>query len=283
MKILIIGDFHGKFPEKLYRIAKSKEIDLIISTGDFANVDKIRKLIFKNWTEKHWAEVIGLKKTKQLEKESFDSGLKILKKLNSLGKKVYIIFGNSDFYKDFPTEVPKSLILGDYNNKIKRLKNLILADKKKKKISGFELVGHGGYVDVTEFIKKPIDKEKKKQQKRLKRYRKDEQKLKNLFLKKKPKKGFIFLIHYTPYGIFDKVKLKSSPMYGKHVGWQPYNNIIKRYKPAFVICGHMHENHGKKSMGKSIIINPGPAYEGKAGIIEIDENKKRIKSIKFVK
>ena len=71
----------------------------------------------------------------------------------------------------------------------------------------------------------------------------------------------------------DKVKLKSSPMYGKYVGWEPYNNIIKKYKPLFVICGHMHEYRGAKKLGKSTIINPGPAFESKAAILDTENNK----------
>ena len=33
MKILAIGDFHGKFPAKLQKLAKS--VDLVISIGDY--------------------------------------------------------------------------------------------------------------------------------------------------------------------------------------------------------------------------------------------------------
>ncbi len=276
MKILAIGDFHGKFPKKFEKIAK--DCDIILSTGDFANIDKIREIIFKHWTAKRWWEIIGLKKAKEIEKESFDSGLKVLKKLNSLGKKVYIIWGNSDFYKTMESSEPKSLNPGYYNNEIKKLKNLILIERKKGKINGTEIIGHGGYLDVTDFIKNPIDKDKKKQKKRLKRYKKSEEELKQLFLKEKPK-DFIFLIHYTPYKIFDKVKFKKSPMYGKNVGWEPYNQVIKKYKPKLVICGHMHEYQGIKKLGKTSILATGSAAEGKAAIIDID---KKIK-VRFIK
>lgn len=268
MKILAIGDFHGKFPKKFEKIAE--DCDIIFSTGDFANIDKIREIIFKHWTAKRWWEIIGLKKAKKIEKESFDSGLKVLKKLNSLGKKVYIIWGNSDFYKPMASSEPKSLNPGYYSNEIKKLKNLILIERKKGKINGTEIIGHGGYLDVTDFIKNPIDKDKKKQKKRLKRYKKSEEELKQLFLKEKPK-DFIFLIHYTPYKIFDKVKFKKSPMYGRNVGWEPYNQVIKKYKPKLVICGHMHEYQGIKKLGKTTILATGSAADGKAVIIDIDK------------
>lgn len=286
MKILAIGDFHGKFPEKLWKEAKRKGIDFVISPGDFANSDKIRKAVFKYWTAANWYEAIGLKKAKQLRKESFDSGLKILKKLNSLGKKVYLVWGNCDFYKDVresTSGIPKSIVPGEYENKIKKFKNIILIDNKKRRVKGIEVIGHGKYLDVTEFIKNPIDKDKKKQQERLRRYRKDEKRLKKLFLNKNPRENFIFLTHYTPYKIFDKVDFKKSPMHGKHLGWLPYNNIIKHYKPMLVICGHMHEYQGKQRLGKSLIINPGAAQDGKAAIIEIDDINKKVKSMRFLR
>ncbi|PIN78075.1 hypothetical protein COV15_00230 [Candidatus Woesearchaeota archaeon CG10_big_fil_rev_8_21_14_0_10_34_12] len=281
MKILAISDFHGKFPSKLLRKIKKEKPDLILSGGDYANADKIRKIIFKNWTNKKWYEAVGLTKAKKIEKESFESGLKILKKLNSLGKKVYITWGNTDFYKSPMFKVEKKINPGFYENKIKNLKNITLTDNKKRKVMGIRVVGHGGYLDVTEFIKNSIDKDKEEQQERLGRYKKSEGRLKKLFLREKPSKNFIFLTHYTPYGIFDKVKLKSSPMYDKHVGFEPYSNIIKHYQPMLVICGHMHEYQGKQRLGKSLVINPGAAQNGKAAIIEIE--KERIKSVRFLK
>ena len=276
MKILALGDFHGKFPEKLKK--EAKKADLILSTGDFADADKIRRIIFKNWTNKSWIDVVGKKKAKKLEKESFDSGLKILKELNSIGKKSCIIWGNTDFYKG---EGKNEIFPKYFDDKIKRMKNIILIDRKERKIKNIEAIGHGGYLDVTEFIRHPINKDKEKQKISLKRYKNYERKLFKLLSDKKPGKGFVFLIHYTPYGFFDKVKHKGSPMNGKHVGFEPYNRIIRKYQPLICICGHMHEYQGMKKLGRTIVINPGPAYEGKAALIELEGQK--IKSIKFLK
>jgi Icc-related predicted phosphoesterase len=283
MKFLALGDFHGKFPAKLRNIAKSKEIDSIIFLGDSANADKIRKMIFKNWTDKPWYEIVGMKKARQLEKESFNSGLKILKILNSFNKPVYLIWGNTDFYKDYTTSEPPVIMPGFYDKEIRKMKNIILTDRKDRKLNNLEIIGYGGYLDVTEFINHPIDKDKEKQKRRLKRYMNDTRKLRELFLKYKPGKNFIFLTHYTPYGIFDKVNFKQSPMHGKHVGWLPYNDVIKKYHPLLVLCGHMHEYQGAKKLGKTTIINPGPASNGKAAVIEINDETKGIEKIRFVK
>ena len=324
MKILAVGDLHGKIPVKLKK--EAGKVDLILCTGDFANANRIRKIIFKTWGDKKWFEMVGLKKAREYEKESFDSGLDILKQINKLAKKMFFIWGNTDFYKEHTTSEPPVIMPGYYNEKIKELKNLVLIDKKKRRINNFDVIGYGGYVDATEFIKNPIDKDKKKQEKRLKRYEKDKDDLKKLFSKKKPK-NFIFIIHCPPpYGYFDNVKLRSSPMYGKNVGWEPYNDIIKKtlssphlkrcglfgfsgcseksesciatfcnlkvavyfsdikkYKPLLVVCGHIHENQGKKRLGRSWIINTGAACDGKAAIIETDDKKKKIKNIRFLR
>ncbi|MBI2629557.1 metallophosphoesterase family protein [Candidatus Pacearchaeota archaeon] len=274
MKVLIAGDFHGKFPKKIEE--EAKKADLIISSGDFANSDKIRKIIFKNWVGKSWYEAVGEKKARILEKESFDSGLKVLRKINSLGKKFYFVWGNSDFYK----EGKKELIPNYYEDKIRKMKNLILIDKKKKRMGEIQIIGHGGYVDVTDFIRHPVDDDREKQKEREERYNKNKKELGKLFKKGKVK-DFIFLTHYTPYKIFDRIKMRGSPMYHRHAGFEPYNEVIKKYKPFLVVCGHMHEYQGVKKIGGSTIINPGAVSEGKAAVVEIE--KKSIKSVRFIR
>jgi Icc-related predicted phosphoesterase len=281
MRILAIGDFHGRFPSKLFNLAKSRDIDLILVTGDFAGISKIRRLIFKNWAGKKWYETIGLKAAAKLEKEGFDSGLKILIKLNKIRRRIPIIWGNSDFYEDDLVE-PEEILPGNYADFLKMMKNLYLVDRKMKKFAGLEVVGHGGYVDVTDFITHPVDKDKNKQKKRLSRYKKQGRELFNIFKKYKPK-DFIFLIHYTPLNCLDKVRFKGSPMNGKHVGFEPYNKVIKKYKPFLAICGHMHENQGKCKIGETLVVNAGSAREGKAAIIEIDEKKRKVLNVKFLR
>lgn len=269
MKILVVGDFHGKFPENIKNIARSKDIELIISLGDYANADKIRKIIFKNWINKPWYEVVGKKRAKVMSKESFDSGLKILNQLNNLGKPVYLIWGNADFYKERGTTKKSSLIPGFYEDKIKELNNLNLIEKKMISLKEFNMAGFGGYVDSTEYIKNSIDKNKKEQKIRFRRYKHDELNLKNLFKGLKLKNNLIFAIHSPPLKVFDKVTFyKNSPMYGKHLGWKPYNDVIKKYSPKLVLCGHMHEHQGKQKVGKSLIVSVGHGEKGKAAIVD---------------
>jgi Icc-related predicted phosphoesterase len=93
---------------------------------------------------------------------------------------------------------------------------------------------------------------------------------------------FFFLIHDPPYGFFDKVLNKDSPLNNKHVGDKYFLQYIKKYKPSLVISGHMHEYQGLKKLGKSTIIATGSAKEGKAVIIDINPHTGKINNIDFI-
>jgi len=282
MKILAIGDFHGKFPEKLKK--EARKADIILCNGDIAGMPEIRKLLFSYWKKgKIWHEEIGLKKAKKLIQKDYRQGIKILRELNRLNKKVILVFGNSDYYKSWMFKDDK-LSPGHYENIIKKLKNIKLIHKKTARADGLTIIGHGGYLDITEYLKpKTLENiRKRKHDKLVERYLKEEKEVLDLFRKNKSKlKNFIFLAHYTPYKVLDFIKNKNSPLKGTHAGFEPYNAVIKKYEPIICICGHMHESQGTKKLGKTIVINPGPAYEGKAALIELEGQK--IKSIKFIK
>jgi Icc-related predicted phosphoesterase len=70
-------------------------------------------------------------------------------------------------------------------------------------------------------------------------------------------------------------------MYNRHAGFEPYNKVIKKYRPLLAICGHMHEYQGIKKLGRTTVIATGAAFQGKAALIDIEGQK--IKSIKFLK
>jgi len=46
MKILALGDFHGQFPKKFYKIIKKEHPDIIVSNGDYMTFS-LRKIFFK--------------------------------------------------------------------------------------------------------------------------------------------------------------------------------------------------------------------------------------------
>lgn len=57
---------------------------------------------------------------------------------------------------------------------------------------------------------------------------------------------------------------------GLHVGSKAVRVFIETFQPDLVVCGHIHEARGKDTIGKTIIINPGPFPQHYA-LITIDE------------
>ncbi|MEA3248724.1 MAG: metallophosphoesterase, partial [Nanoarchaeota archaeon] len=103
MKILIIGDLHGRKPR-----IRSKDFDCIIQVGDVCSDKEIATYYKKLFRElKKNPEIslnieemiirdVGKKEFKQMKKRSLKRGRKILEFLNSFGKPVFIVPGNWD-------------------------------------------------------------------------------------------------------------------------------------------------------------------------------------------
>jgi len=290
MKILAIGDFHGKFPVKLRK--EVKKADLVLCTGDFGGIKEwYRYLVYlfkefdkgNSWSSvKSGKEFFGKEKYKKLIKKDEKVTKEVLKVLNNLNKKIIFTFGNTDdFFYKYPFDkwkVKKSNL-----NFVKRLKNLKNITYSKTKIKDVNIIGLGGYVDIDEYLKEKIKtKEEREKLKRIKKRR--EKTKKRLFGNIKKTKGKrIFLFHYTPTGFIDIIKDKKNPRYGTSAGVSFFFQAIKRYKPSLVLCGHMHEYQGKKKLGNTLIVATGSANEGKAVVIDYDEEKGKVGKIRFIK
>ena len=89
MRILAIGDLHGKFSEKLRKRLKKEEFDFILSVGDFSGVDefypfliKLFKAIKKGEPTLSFEEYFGKKKLKELIRKDDLGGRKVMKELS---------------------------------------------------------------------------------------------------------------------------------------------------------------------------------------------------------
>lgn len=47
---------------------------------------------------------------------------------------------------------------------------------------------------------------------------------------------------------------------GQHVGSRAIRRFIEEQQPDVVLCGHIHESAGEDLIGRSRIVNPGPAF-----------------------
>jgi len=289
MKILAIGDFHGKFPKKLMSRIKKEKFDLIVSPGDYCGDEEFAKIFFKYvyGTAKELWEVVGKKKVNQLEKRNFEAGKKIFNQLIKLNKKVIGVTGNWDttIWNEVGFPRRKEKYSKKFRQEINKSKDIKIIDFRNYNYEGYNFVGYPrstypGKLDKY-ITKKFKDEYGKKALKIFKRIKEDNNKFYKK-LKNKFKENNILISHNCPNRTkLDKIK--RGPQKSKHYGSWLVKKVIKDLKPILVICGHIHENQGKQKLEKTWIVNPGAACEGKAAIIELDDKKKKIKSVKFLR
>ncbi|HWP82470.1 MAG TPA: metallophosphoesterase [Bacteroidota bacterium] len=79
----------------------------------------------------------------------------------------------------------------------------------------------------------------------------------------------IFVPHAPPHGTtVDKIFI------GKHVGSVALREFVEKYQPDVLVCGHIHEARGKDLIGKTLIVNCGPAGKGYYAVIEVGKEVK---------
>lgn len=298
MKILVVGDFHGEFPKWIPKLVKEKNINLVISLGDYPPFH-YRKLWFKHCYHKDvklW-EVIGKKKYKELVMKDLKMAENSLRGLNNLSVPVYTVLGNIDWsspddISDFESSDNKSKKnnMPSYDRKdklskrMKKYKNIKRFDYKSLRFGDYVFIGMRGH-SIPGKVKS-------------KAYRKHRKILDNFFKKfrKENKEGkVIFVSHNIANNTkLDKISIKaikfalksSGKDYNKkieeskrHYGSKLARRVINSHQPILSLGGHIHEAWGKDKVGKTTLINPGAAHDGRGVIVEIDSGK--IKNIKF--
>ncbi len=78
---------------------------------------------------------------------------------------------------------------------------------------------------------------------------------------------FVLLSHAPPYN----TKLDKT-FSGFHAGSLSIRNFIEERKPSIVFCGHIHEAKGKDRIGRTILVNPGPARHGYYALASFNEH-----------
>lgn len=59
--------------------------------------------------------------------------------------------------------------------------------------------------------------------------------------------------------------------HGTHAGSRAVREFILQHHPQLVLCGHIHEARGQAYLGKSLVINPGPARAHHYLVVRIEE------------
>src|SRR3989344_1427663 len=288
MKLLVVGDFQGIFPEKMKKEIKKEEFDVVVAVGDYAGLSDFRKYVIYRFNQmkkklpvKSAEDFFGKKNLKRLIKKDDDSAKNVLKELDKLGKPVFLVFGNGDdrWYK-YPFDGNTKMSLPKtHTHFLKGLKNTEIITYNKKRFRDFTFVGAGGYMDIDAYFNKNHfscrEENIEMMKKRVKRRERTRKRLFDILRKTSGKR--ILVLHYPPRGVFDIIRdKKDNPMNGQSAGIGFFSEAIKKYKPLAVFCGHMHEYRGMKKLFGVPVINSGDAEEGKYAVVEIDEQTKRV-------
>ncbi len=239
MKILVIGDPHGKLPKKI-----PNNVDLILVTGDIGKADLARRRAFENIERKKK----GLPEleddanfSKKVWKEIYDSTLQILKRLSKIAP-VYTILGNVGGSMIKESERKKEekkwkIKLPSFHLVLNRIKNFHLVRNKIRKVKGLRV----GFLEYFNDIcwSKEFNEKDKKEIKKAKRETTKAKKILEWFAKQKIN---VLLCHQPPYGVLDRMMNKKGPKHwqGKHAGSKVILDFIKKYQPKIVLCGHIH-------------------------------------------
>ncbi len=75
----------------------------------------------------------------------------------------------------------------------------------------------------------------------------------------------VLVTHVPPYKLQDKVYI------GHHIGSKELKELVEKYHPRLVLCGHVHEDPGMTTFQNSVIVNCSMGKRTEGALIEIDD------------
>ncbi|MBI2045734.1 metallophosphoesterase [Candidatus Pacearchaeota archaeon] len=285
MKILAIGDFHGKFPRKYLDLIKREKIDLVVSNGDYPTFS-LKKEFFEYVYGKEYLDLwnfIGKKNYKKKMSTDFENGKRVIKTLNKLTIPVLTVLGNHDYpnaYDVMDIKRPKGKRFwkwdwkrGFYIKKVlERCKNIKIIDYAYFRFRGFIFIGMSGGSFPGHVKSKAYKKHRKILERLFKRFNEENKQRK-----------VIFVSHNSPYKTkLDLITSREAHKIakGKHYGSKLIRRIINKYQPVLSLSGHIEEGMGKQKIGKTLAVNVGSVHHGNGTIIEIIGSNIKVRFIK---
>lgn len=264
MRILVVGDCHGRKPDV---DQEAVEADLILATGDICgDPADVRDAMFSSEENEDWWHILGEKQAEDRINQSLEEGREVLEYLDSFGKPVYLVPGNWDWtgeeYQEFLSENRFQEIVDKFSN----VRNI---DGDVVSCNGFSFVGYGPcpapeipqYED--DMPESDEDLEKIKEE-----YADMKETLQELF--KEAKNPVVFLSHNVPYDTpLDRIENPDSPVDGRHYGSLIVKDILEEFKPVLSVAGHIHEGYGQQNVSETVALNAG--LESYAMIELVDE------------
>lgn len=75
----------------------------------------------------------------------------------------------------------------------------------------------------------------------------------------------VLVSHVPPYGTHDKAFI------GIHGGSKELRELVDKFKPKLVLCGHIHEDPGITKIGNTTVVNCSMGKRGEGALIEIND------------
>jgi len=260
VRILAIGDPHGDIA-KIRKIPFKKGVDFVFCTGDVGKADLARERFFENIKRKNQGleelEYDG-KFNKRVWMQIYNSSLNVWKYLSKIAP-TYSILGNVGMEMIYDRNVKKEIRkygidLPSLRKGMEEINDFYFVRNVVRNLGGLR-VGFLEYFNDVCWFKEYDDKDKKRISKAKKETEKAREILKNFGSLD------ILVCHQPPYGYLDKTNHPSAPKEwkGKHAGSKVILDYVIKYKPKYVLCGHIHEGEGVAKLGKTQIYNLGVA------------------------
>ncbi len=92
-----------------------------------------------------------------------------------------------------------------------------------------------------------------------------------------PGHPWVMVSHQPPYDTINDAVSR-----GLHVGSKTIRHFIETRCPLICFTGHIHEGTGIDHIGKTAVVNPGPAFEGRYAQAEIEGDTVKMLSVKNI-
>lgn len=244
MKILVLGDPHGKLPPGLTGIIKRNKVELIVCVGDLHPTPKNPNSL-DQWN----------KSRDKLEKLF----RKVMKDLFLINLPIILLRGNMNLggkpKKYFDELCDRYGFIRGRTRKVKI---------KDEKFILFDMIyEEHSTLNLNQFVKNRMKANHYKKRK----------------LSRSLEYNSILISHVPPYGILDVVHNKYTNFKNKHVGSKIIQEEVFKTPPKLVLFGHIHESKGKKKIGKTLFINCGE----KGDYLVVDTKTNKILESNFLK
>jgi Icc-related predicted phosphoesterase len=85
------------------------------------------------------------------------------------------------------------------------------------------------------------------------------------------KKGMVLMTHAPAYGTLDRIPD------GTPVGSPAIRKICDEFRPVVALSGHIHEDIGVRFINGTLFVNPGPAKDGHAAVVEVENGQASVR------